>query len=111
MIRLKTETDQNSILKYYINSMSYLGEIPWKKTNRGEGGKRGRPPDLLNSQFIENIVNNKLDTVGNVVSGGEICPEFKNKLQKLGGFSEELYKQVLKMLSKRLEYLKKGGFL
>ena len=111
MIRLKTETDQNSILKYYINSMSYLGEIPWKKPNRGEGGKRGRPPDLLNSQFIENIVNNKLDIVGNVVSGGEICPEFKNKLQKLGGFSEELYKQVLKMLSKRLEYLKKGGFL
>ena len=86
-----------------------MGESPWKKPNRGERGKKGRPPDWLNSQFTENIVNNKLDTIGNVVSGGEICPEFKNKLQKLGGFSEELYKQVLKMLSKRLEYLKKRG--
>ena len=90
--------------------MSYLGESPLKKPNRGERGKRGRPPDWLNSQFTKNIVNNKLDTVGNIVSGGEICPELKNKLQKLGGFSEELYEQVLKMLSKRLEYLKKGGF-
>ena len=26
--RLKTETDQNSILRVYINSMNYLGESP-----------------------------------------------------------------------------------
>ena len=71
--RLRTETDQISNLICYINSMSYLGEIPWKKPNRGEGGKRGRPPDWLNSQFIENIVSNKLDTIGNVVSGGEFA--------------------------------------
>ena len=89
--------------------MSYLGETPWKKPTGGERGKRGRPPDLLNSQFIENIVCNKLDILGNVVSGGEICSNFKNKLQDLGGYTEELYRQVLKMLSKRLVHLKKGG--
>ena len=88
--------------------MSYLGAPPWKKPTEGERGKRGRPPDLLNSQFIVNIVSNKLDTLGNVVSGGEICPNFKNKLQGIGGYTEELYKQVLKMLRKRIAHLKKG---
>ena len=79
-----------------------------EKTNWGESrGKRGRPPDLLNSQFIANIVSYKLDILGNVVSGGEICSNFKNKLQDLEGYTEELYKQVLKMLSKRLVHLKK----
>ena len=30
-------------------------------------------------------------------------------MQKLEGFTEELYKQVVKMLRKRLEYLKRRG--
>ena len=47
--------------------------------------------------------------MGNVVSGDEICSDFKNKLQELEGFTEDLYKQIIKMLKKRLEYLKRRG--
>merc|ERR1712237_63826 len=69
----------------------------------------GRPPDWLSSQFTENLVNNKLDILGNVITGEEICPDFKNKLQEIEGFTEDLYKKIVVMLKKSIEYLKKRG--
>ena len=50
-----------------------------------------------------------MDILGNVISGDEISSDFKNKLQELEGFTENLYKQIVKMLKKRLENLKKRG--
>ena len=77
MTRIKQETDQNPNLYGLVNSMSYLGNPPWKRPPGGEfRGKRGRPPDILNSQFISNLVSSKLDTLGNVVSGGGDLPRF-----------------------------------
>ena len=90
--------------------MSYLGNPPWKRPPGGEfGGKRGRPPDFLNPKFISNLVSCKLDTLGNVISGGEICQDFKSKLKKIEGYTEKFYKEVLEMLKKRLVHLKKKG--
>merc|ERR1712002_1021117 len=107
--RLKTETDQNSILKMYLNSKSYLGDNLWKKPGRGERGKKGRPPDWLSSQFTENLVSNKLDILGNVMTGEEICSDFKNKLQEIEGFTEDLYKEIFVMLKNRSRKDRKRG--
>jgi hypothetical protein len=52
-----------------------------EKTNWGESGKRGRPLDLLNSQFIANIVSIKLDTLGNVVSVGRSVLNLKENFK------------------------------
>ena len=76
----------------------------------GDGrGKKGRPPDLWNSVFISNLVTNKLDIIGNVTDSGEICSDFKLKLQNVEGFTENLFREVKGMLSNFLKALKKKG--
>ena len=81
--------------------MSFLGNSPWKEPSGGDGrGKRGRPPDLWNSLFISNLVSSKLDILGNVIDSGEICSDFKLKLQNVEGFTEALFREVKNILSK-----------
>ena len=61
--------------------------------------------------FISNLVSSKLDILGNVVDSGEICSDFKLKLQNVEGFTEALFSEVKGILSKFLVALKKKGII
>ena len=95
----------------HAGSISWVGytKLIWREVTDRPNWK-DRPPDLLGSDFLINLVNGKLHVIGNIGANNDLS--FNHDIFELiEGYDDSLFEQLRSQMLKTLRSLKDKGIL